>query len=193
MSGYLGEAVTVFGQPVVAEEVQLSADTVSINLTYDVEEGWFSGVLNEEQFVRNASYQLEPIENSEPWPSYSVMDFLQTPSGELTITSPAMDGATVPDVRNDFDLKWSGANNGDYMVAVIHRESDDGSWEEVRCLLQDDGQHRLDHKVFQGWYRGGELRIRLGRVLKSSAMFEHDRSSSGVVGIYWVYGAAIQK
>ena len=63
--------------------------------------------------------------------------------------------------------------------------------ETVTCWLADDGQHTVPASMWTSWTPGEYVLIQFGRVSTSSRELQHNRSDNGVVGIHWVFGAAI--
>mgnify|MGYP002870404242 CR=1 FL=1 len=174
------------------DELELSSGQESVVLPYQESDGWYYSELTAEQYSRNVVYDLEPFGTLSPWSKEVVEDFIETPSGNMAITKPEMDAASPPIVRSEFDLAWPGAGQGDYVFGMITRFNRDDSYEQVRCLLRDDGHFRVEASVFEDWQSGEVMTIRLGRVKRPSGVFPQDGASSGVVGVDWVKGAGYQ-
>lgn len=191
-SGYNRGTVGIDSMATLMDELEISSGQESVVLPYQDSDGWFYSDLTAEQYARNVVYDLEPFGTESPWSMEPVEDFIQTPSGNMGITKPEMDAASPPIVRSEFDLAWPGAGQGDYIFGMITRYNKDNTYEQVRCLLRDDGHFRVESSVFEGWEPGEVMSIRLGRVKRPSGTFPQDGASSGVVGVYWVKGAAYQ-
>ena len=165
---------------------------MQVEIPYVPEQSRYAADVSADEFILNMDYSLLPFGSFKPWSSETVDEFLSTPSGAFSIASPAMDGPAPPNVNSSFEIAWPGAGQGDYIVAIINRFDGETVVEQIRCLLSDDGLHRLGSEVFLGWKKREIITIRLGRVMRSGAVFPHDRSGSGFVGIHWVLGAGVQ-
>jgi len=191
-SGFSRGTVGIDSMAMLMDELELSSGQESFTLPYQDSDGWFYSDLTADQYARNVVYDLEPFGTQSPWSIEAVEDFIETPSGNMAITKPEMDAASPPIVRSEFDLAWPGAGQGDYVLGMITRYNADDSYEQIRCLLRDDGHFRVKSSVFENWDPGEVMTIRLGRVKRPSGTFFPDGASSGVVGVYWVKGAGYQ-
>jgi hypothetical protein len=192
VSGYGLDGVPVELLDSMPQTVTLQAGSLEVQIPYVPEENRYATEVSAEEFILNMDYTLMPFGARAPWSTETVNEFLSTPSGAFSISAPAMDGPAPPNVYQSFELVWPGAGQGDYVVAVINRFVEDVVVEEVRCLLTDDGAHQVDSEVFLSWTKRELITIRLGRVMRPDAVFSHDLSGSGFVGIHWVLGAGIQ-
>lgn len=174
------------------DSVTLLSETSEVELSFNEEKGYFGSTLSAADYARNITYSLEPFGDTPPWSDVSVEEFVQTPSGTFSITKPPMNGDVPPRVPSEFDLAWPGAGQGDYVLALIHRYNPDNSYEQIRCLLKDDGHFRVESHVFDQWWSGELMTIRLGRAKRARGSFPQDGAGSGVIGVYWVLGAGYQ-
>ena len=193
-SEYSIGSVAIDSMASFTDSLTLTDGSRSLNLPYDSSTGYFGKNLEQAEYQRNVAYDLEPFGETSPWSEEYVEEFVDTPSGELSITSPPMDDLYLPSVNREFDLVWPGAGQGDYMFALIdrYRSDDPSDYERVRCLLRDDGHFRVSSSVFQDWDQGELIMVRLGRGKRARGVFPQDRSGSGMVGVYWVRGAGYQ-
>ena len=193
-SGYSIGSVPIESMASLTDSLTLSSSSRSLTLNYDSEMGYFEKSLQQSDYQRSVSYDLEPFGETPPWSVEAVDDFVETPAGELSITNPPMDDIYLPAVNREFDLTWPGAGQGDFVYVMIDRyRSDSGSdFERVRCLLRDDGHFRVSSSVFEGWSPGHYIMIRLGRGKRARGEFPQDGAGSGMVGVYWVRGAGYQ-
>jgi len=192
-SGYSLGSIPIESMAPLTNSLTLTSGSDSMVLNYDDTEGYFARDLVASDYAKNVSYDLEPFGETQPWSDASIESFVRTPSGELSITKPAMNDSFLPIVSREFDLAWPGAGQGDYILVRIDRYVSDTSYEGVRCLLRDDGHFRVGSDVFQDWSRNELIMIRLGRVKQALGSFPQDDAGSGMIGVYWVKGAGVQE
>jgi hypothetical protein len=192
-SGYSFGSVSIDSMASLTDTLTLRVGSTQMDLWYDSATGRYERKLSVSEYRVDAHYDLDPIGETAPWSEASVASFVQTPPGTLSITKPPMDDLYLPEISATFDLVWPGAGQGDFMVAMIDRYDDDGSFERVRCLLTDDGHFRVTADVFRQWASGETMLFRLGRAKRADGVFAQDNAGSGMVGIDWVMGAGYQE
>lgn len=135
-------------------------------------------------------YALEEGDATGTWPAFG-LDELVTFPDRPEILAPDINATFPPSVAADFELQWQPSMTGSYLVAIVSRTTGGGATIEERatCLLADDGQHAIPATTWSAWVPGEFLIVQLGRVSVTDRTLPHNRSTSQLVGVYWVYGA----
>jgi hypothetical protein len=109
------------------------------------------------------------------------------------VTSPAISADNAPTVsRTNFNLAWSTSQPGEYMVAQLLRYNSSLTTLEdvVTCAMTDDGSFQVPSGVWSDWDPDQVIYIAVGRVVEDGGTLPYNNAKSGVVGSYWVVGAA---
>ncbi|MBW2256849.1 MAG: hypothetical protein JRI25_19955, partial [Deltaproteobacteria bacterium] len=78
-----------------------------VRLTWDSSIDWYAGLLEEGDFIFDATYDLAPIE-FEPHGTLEIEDLVKTPS-DFTLDAPLLDTETAPNLTADqLVFEWSG-------------------------------------------------------------------------------------
>jgi hypothetical protein len=170
--------------------VQLNASSGrAVSLTWvEANLDWENTALVNADYVQNGTYDLDTITVSEDF-SFSVPDIVATP-GNFNISTPAVNGASIPGIRSGFSLTWTGGRAGDFMLLQLLLASADGlSWEQTStCALADDGSFNVPSGAFRNWTQGRLVYIVLGRVTYGTGTVPFNNGDSRVAGVYWNIG-----
>lgn len=136
------------------------------------------------------TYGLDEGASNGTWPAFGLDQLVRFPT-RPEILAPDIDAAFPPSVPSDFELRWEVSPSSSYMLAIVSRTTGGGAVIEERatCLLADDGQHAIPATTWSAWVPGEFLIVQLGRVSLTERTLPHNRSTSQLVGVYWVYGA----
>lgn len=181
-----------------ASSVQLKASSATITLYDEDSSGYFEADdsdgdgysdLSSSEYRASTNYALEDVSGGSDWPSFGVPAFVSTP-GSFQVSNPRLDASAPPYIsQNSFNIEWTGSG-GDYMLAVLYRFNGSSIVEVVTCVMNDDGAFKVPSSVWNGWTTGQQMTILVARATESSATLDHNNSNSGVVGEYWIFGAA---
>jgi hypothetical protein len=175
----------------VGGQATLVSSEGTLQLDWDSAQGQWRGDGESGDIVAGAVYQLEPIAGAEPdWPDFGVASFARMPSS-FSITNPSVNGAELDFIVDDtLALEWDASQPADYVVIEVRRVVSGVTAETIRCLVEDDGAFSVAPGNFDGWdWWEQYLVFDVGRVRESASVLPHNRSRSGVVGVYWTSGA----
>ena len=171
-----------------ADEAELLGDGGS-RARIPSEEDVFDGGLDAGEWGEDQAWRLE-IDGESPFSDLSIDGFVRTPA-LITLDAPNVDGAVPPFVGPEIDLEWSGPYGADFVVAWVYTtDGYDTVWENITCLLRDDGVHVLQDWMWDDWYAGDTVIIGLGRVELSDAVLQYNHAGVQVAGVSWTFGAA---
>jgi hypothetical protein len=170
-----------------AGHLELESGSTAVAISGTADPSWFQTDLSEADYLSNARYDLRPFSGGEHWPAVEISGFLQTPPGEMRVTSPNLDSVTAGITRT-VALKWQDAGTGDFIVVYIGRYEADVLKETVTCALRDDGEYLISGSFFSDWSLLGQAYFAMGRVKRSTAILPHNNSRSEVMGIRWSTG-----
>lgn len=203
-SDYAGPATSVYAYEIGADNVRLTIPTTSNVLTLtknasyayyyelaDKDGDTYANDLKASDYKQNAAYGLQPI-SSTSFPAFEIETMVKTPD-LLQVTAPAITGSTVPTVPRNFTFSWSTGTPGDYMVVTMYRYDASGVAEVVTCAMNDDGSFQVPNSVWAGWDVDEQITILIGRAVEAGDTLPHNNTDGGVVGVYWVIGAAFQQ
>lgn len=178
---------TLVDRPVGASSLTVSSGATSLDFAWNSSSLEFERDLTIAEFRPGSSFDLQPLDST-TFPAFEVEGFAHTPL-PFQVTQPEFDTF----VSSSFDVSWTTAEQGAYVLLDIDLWSDSGGGfvESVDCLVADDGSFRVQSSEFTQWAPfDTTVRLGVGRVITSDAVLAHDHSASGVVGTYWVYGLA---
>ena len=131
------------------------------------------------------------MDGADNWPSVQIDGLVETPPGDMTVTSPNL-GSVTAYINRTVDLRWDDPDTGDFVLVYIGRYEADTLKEEISCALIDDGAHLISSNMFSGWNTLGQAYVALGRAKVSKATLPHNNSQSEVLGIRWSAGWVFQ-
>lgn len=167
------------------------SDGESIRLEPSTQDFGYFDHLNLEPLLLSpgTTYSLDTGASNGIWPAFG-MDDLVTMPDRPEVLNPLLNDSAPPAAGPDIDLQWVPSTNGDYVVAILTRLDATGQEaERATCLLTDDGQHTVPVDTWAEWVPGTFVMVQLGRIGRKDRTLPHNRASSELVGVYWVYGA----
>jgi hypothetical protein len=182
------------------DDLEVPVTTLRVNnraivLNWDSNQYAWTKVLGVGDFVQSANYDLDPIAAS-AYPEFSVGNFARTPSTFL-LASPNLN--TLGYLRQqDLIFQWTQAT-ADEMVIVLTRMQDVGGTttpqETVTCRVANTGSggtFTVPTSVWRGW--GGDyLEVDIAALTYAAGSLPFNNANSGVVGAYWLVGAAFMQ
>lgn len=177
-----------------ADSIKLELPTgATMSLPKDPDATYAFGTeLAASQFKQNGTYGLEEIVASD-FPPITNPELIVTPTS-FSVSQPAIAGSTPPTLSKAISFQWQTSGAGDYVLILLNRYNASFVMQEtVTCVANDDGAFNVPSSVWAGWSSGGQLDVLVGRAREASGTFEHNNATSGVLGVYWVYGAGFQQ
>ncbi len=182
------------------DDLEVPITTLRVNnraivLNWDSSQYAWTKVLGVGDFVQSANYDLDMIDAS-AYPEFSVGNFARTPSTFL-LASPNLN--TLGYLRQqDLTFQWTQAT-ADEMLIVLTRMQDVGGTttpqETVTCRITNNGNggtFTVPTSVWTGW--GGDyLEIDIAALTYAAGSLPFNNANSGVVGAYWLVGAAFMQ
>ena len=121
----------------------------------------FESDLGSSDYISNARYDLEEMTGDMVWPTGDIGGFVQTPSGEMTVTEPLLDSLAAT-VSKTVSLKWQDAGAGDFVLIQLLRYDDSTLVDVVSCVVPDNGSFTVSSSNFSGWSTFSLMRVRVG-------------------------------
>jgi hypothetical protein len=139
------------------------------------------------RYVQGGAYALDPIDSPD-YPAIEITNILEAPNS-FSVTAPNISGSSAPTISRTQSITWSGSG-GDFMVMQFRLWNSAGTdfQEIVTCWARDDGNFSLQN-VWTSWTSGRQVDVLVGRAIEGTGTLPHTNAKSGMVGIYWVYGA----
>ena len=112
--------------------------------------------------------------------------------GNFSVTSPAIDGGTVPRISRAQSLRWnaSGADKTLFVLAMFNAAGTDFE-QVVYCVLNDDGNFNVPTSVWNSWPNSRQITIYAGRYMEQGATLPYNNSEARIGGTYFKIGAAL--
>jgi hypothetical protein len=182
------------------DDLEVPITTLRVNnraivLNWDSSQYAWTKVFGVGDFVQSANYDLDTIAAS-AYPEFSVGNFARTPSTFL-LASPNLN--TLGYLRQqDLTFQWTQAT-ADEMLLVLTRMQDVGGTtmpqETVTCRITNNGNggtFTVPTSVWTGW--GGDyLEVDIAALTYAAGSLPFNNANSGVVGAYWLIGAAFMQ
>jgi hypothetical protein len=174
-----------------ATRATFSGDSVVVlpDATTDIAPGWFAAELVPGVDVSPGDeFDLDSIAGDRNWPEFDRPAAVTVPSS-FRITSPNLDGNTLPNLSRTLQLQWAGGG-GDYVLIFLDRLDASGAPDGVvTCAVPDTGSFTVPGNTWPNWYSNGTLYVQLGRVSVQANSLEHNNSLNQIAGTYWTLGA----
>lgn len=168
-----------------------------ISYAWDSTDGWFlantTGDLTASQFGSDTSYTLD-ITSSSDFPVTTVPTFIKTPRTGLTVSSPAIAGASAPNISRGQTFSWSGGS-ADYTLIDLQMRNEAGTATAaaVTCVVNNDGSFTVPSSVWSSWPTNRIVDVYVGQVVEGTGTLPWNSSTSRLAGISWKYGAGISR
>lgn len=176
-----------------ASSLKLELPTgATMSLPPDPDNAWlYATELSPAQFKQNGTYGLEEV-IADGFPPVTNPALVVTPAS-FSVTQPAVSGSTPPTITKSLALQWQTSGAGDYVLVILNRYSGSSVVETVTCVATDDGAFQVPSSAWTGWSSGSQMDVLVGRAKEATGTFQHNDATSGVLGVYWVYGAGFQQ
>lgn len=171
------------------DSVELTGGGSSVTLPWSEESLFFESDLDASDFSFSTAYDFGQV-SPDSFPSFGVAGIARTPSTSFTVTSPMIEGASVPTVSSAIPIAWSGGSGDVLLVTVGQRSSSGNDYAGViTCVVNNDGSFTIPD-LWDSWPADRQIDFWFSMVRESSATLSFNGSSSGVVGMYSKAGAA---
>jgi hypothetical protein len=152
---------------------------------------WVVPDFDASKWANGQDWKLRAGGTPDEWPPLVVDDFVHTPD-PISVTYPAINGSSAPDVFPGFDIDWSTTGAGDFVVIYLDRYAGGSDpVESLTCVVPDDGSFTTPWDGWSDWNSGEQITILVGRVTVSDVLLPSGATAE-VAGVRYSVGAAFQ-
>ena len=178
--------------------VTLSNGSGSINLGWDDAYGQYCsgngcdansniGSVSSSQYKTSSSYELTGVDPSNGWPSFTVPEFIRTPT-TVSVSNPAITGSSLPIISRTQSFNWN-ASDAEYVIIRLWLLDANQSAieQDITCVTPNTGYFSLPSNAWTSYPTNRIVHVLVGGVKEASGTLPSGATSKAV-GVNWVHG-----
>lgn len=181
-----------------ATNAKLSNGSTTISMKWDDTRGQYCsgsscdpnaniGTVSSSQWRSGSTYQLDAFVPTTGYPSFTVPNFVRTPTG-LNVTNPAVTGSTLPYLSSNQTFNWSGTDADYVLITLWVLDASQANIDKViSCAAPNTGNFTMPSSAWGGFVTDRVTHVRIGAVKETTGTLPSGARTQ-MVGINWIHG-----